>query len=152
MPVKKTTTKAPVAKPTAKAAVTAKKTTTTVKKVPVTPTVIVKENAVKKEVCNTNTDSCGKKARATLAIALLLINTVLLAIVAFKSTSQKSLFRAMDEFEAMRVGGEANHQIMTEIYGLDAYKNDQKMRLETTLNALKQMDLQAEPTTTAVTE
>ena len=60
-------------------------------------------------------------------------------------TSQNALFGAMEDFEAMRVGGHENHNIMKDIYKLDAYKNDQKMRLETTLNALQQMDLQAAP-------
>jgi len=137
---KKATTKKPVAKkPTVKKTV---KRTTSVAKKPTT--VIVKENSIKKETCNT---PCGNpKAIATFAIILLVINTILLGLLVFKTTSQKALFGAMEEFEAMRVGGIENHNIMKEIYKLDAYKNDQKMRLETTLNALQQMNLQENPT------
>lgn len=151
MPTKKTTKKKTTKKPTTKKSVakksptpkkSKKKTTPAAKK---TATVVVKENTIKKDAsCNT---SCGRKAMAALVIILLIINTALLAFIAFKTTSQKELFGAMEKFETIRVGGSENYEIMKEIYSLDAYKTDQKMRLETTLNALKQMDLQATPQT-----
>lgn len=124
-----------------------KKTTTSDEKKPATEkatTVVVKEKAVKQESCTSNS-SCDKK-KACMILILLGINTILLWLIAFKMTSHKALFGAMEEFEAMRVGGVENHNIMKEIYGLNAYKNDQKMRLETTLNALNQMETQAAAT------
>ncbi len=137
MPTKKTTTKKPVAKKaTTKKPVTKKVPSkkVTIKK---SPTVIVKENAIKKDACSAS--HC--KRTSLLIVILLLINTALLLIVAFKTTSHKALFSAMDDFEAMRVGGKENHQIMKEIYKLDAYKQDQKNRLQATLQALQQMNL-----------
>ena len=151
---KKTTTK----KPATKKPVTKKTSTTASKKTPVTKTVAAQKKPVvvtKKPVVTpkaevivkekTVKNSCEKtschKARAALAMILLVINTVLLGLIAFKATTQNTLFGALEEFEAMRVGGQENHNIMKEIYKLDAYRNDQKMRLETTLNALQQMNL-----------
>lgn len=138
---KRTTTKKPAAKKTATRKPAAKKTTTrrVVTKKPAikkTPAVIVKENTIKKSTCQA---PC--KVGPILVVILLIINTALLFIIAFKTTSNKALFTAMEDFEAMRVGGPENHEIMKEIYKLDAYKNDQKTRLETTLNALQQMNL-----------
>lgn len=134
---KKVVNKNPVSKKTVTRKVTNKKPTTkpAIKK---TPAVIVKENVIKK---NAYAEPTYTKIKSIMVVILLLINTALLCIIAFRTTTHTALFTAMEDFEAMKVGGQENHKIMEEIYQLDAYKNDQKNRLETTLNALKQMDL-----------
>jgi len=153
MPTKKTTTKKstnkkPVTKKTTTKKVTTRKPTTSASRK--TPSVIIKENPIKK--INHTSSFCPSKMGPIVGIFLLLINTILLLIVAFKLSSHKALFQAMDDFEAMRVGGKENHQIMKEIYQMDAYKKDQKMRLDTTLNALKQMDAQGTTPTAVINQ
>jgi hypothetical protein len=75
----------------------------------------------------------------TATFVLVLINTLVLAcmIISHALWFKNPMMASLERFEAVRVGWIENHQIMKEIYSLDAYKADQKARLEQTLNTLK---------------
>jgi len=136
MPAKKTTTrKTTTKKPATKKPVTKKTQAkkTSIKK----PTVIVKENTLKK---SDNYCTSGSCKWAWIGMVLLVVNTVLLILLLNKGTNYGTITTALEEFEATRVGGIENHAIMQEIYKLNSYKKDQKRRLETTLDALKQLE------------
>lgn len=123
MPVKKTTTakKTATKKPVAKRTVTKK-----------APAVVVTENAIKSDTCNTAKACC--KTGGLIMMVLTILNTIILLIVLLKSPGT---FNALESFEALRVGGEENYNIVQEIYELDSYKQDQSQRLQTTLDFLK---------------
>jgi len=149
MPAKKTTTKkttkkTTTKKPTAKKTVT--KRTTTKKATNPVATVIVKKQPTNHKT-NTScctTSNCGKFAPHIIVI-LLLINTFLLVFMFLKKpveieqTVETAFYNALEKFEATKVGGEENYNVIKEIYNLEAYQQDQKRRLDTTLNTLKQI-------------
>lgn len=131
MPLKKTTTK----KTPAKKTVVKKKTT--VKKVVATkkPTVIVKENPIKK-----NKTGCMFKDKGmhwVIIAILLVINTVLLIVL---SANTNSFQKTLENFETEKVGGASNYELIQEIYKMDIYKVDQQRRLETALQQLKGLE------------
>jgi len=134
---KKTTTKKPVTKKTTTKKPVAKKTIKTVTKA--TP----KTSVVVKEINKTNNCVSCPKGRAVIAsifAILLIINTILLALLFFNNPNQTAFYDALESFEATKVGGETNYNVVKEIYKLPAYQEDQMRRLEATLGTLKQME------------
>jgi len=136
MPVKKTTTK----KAPAKTTTTKKKPTTKKTTVPKKPTVIVKENPIKKISSNCIFE---KKGFPGMIIAIILIlNTILLCTILAKNKTNEDTASIIKQFEIEKVGWEENYKLIQEIYSLDIYKLDQKRRLETVLQQLKDLESQ----------
>jgi hypothetical protein len=127
-----------------------KKTTSTKKSVAKTP---AKSIAARKSVATSSSTtsiswmkkdmscvtSCG--SWGTVAIVLLVLNTILVGLLATGYTVKK----AMQDMEARRVGGRENYELIQQIYDLEEFKQQQRFQIEQTLQALQAPTQQGNP-------
>lgn len=83
--------------------------------------------------------SCG--SWGTIAIVLLVLNTILVGLLATGYTVKK----AMQDMEARRVGGRENYELIQQIYDLEEFKQQQRFQIEQTLQALQAPTQQGNP-------